>query len=224
MYDLKTKEITETNIKDKNIKIACFMSDNSVAFVENNKRKVQYKNIRSGKYESVNSEAARIIGIDCFNNLPFIAVATNNSIISIYHTGDNMRKRIFNNAVGNKIMVVNHDDNVIACTNGTKKIQTYNYYEYTKDNKKRGQWYRNVYPEKDPVIDGNILDIAFNTENQELVFILSNGRIIFCHGKYCRFHDSLEIITNFNVTAYDFHGCVCNESIKNQIIQNGGLI
>ena len=224
LYDLKTKEITETNIKDKNIKIACFMSDNSVAFVENNKRKVQYKNIRSGKYESVNSEASRIIGIDCFNNLPFIAVATNNSIISIYHTGDNIRKRIFNNAVGNKIMVVNHDDNVIACTNGTKKIQTYNYYEYTKDNKKRGRWYRNVYPKEAPMIDGNILDIAFNMENQELVFILSNGRIIFCNGKYCRFHDSLEIITNFNVDAYDFHGCVCSESITNQIIQNGGLI
>ena len=70
----------------------------------------------------------------------------------------------------------------------------------------------------------DVLDMAFNTENKELVVILSNGQIMFCHEKYCRFHSAVDMITNFNVDAYDFRGCICSESITNQIRQNGGLI
>ena len=73
-------------------------------------------------------------------------------------------------------------------------------------------------------IIGDILDISFNTENNELVAILSNGQIMFCHEKYCRFHSAIDIITNFNVDAYDFRGCICDDSVKKQIRQNGGEI
>ena len=87
-----------------------------------------------------------------------------------------------------------------------------------------GWWYSNPYSSKNPAINGDVLDIAFNTENHELVAILSNGQIMFCHEKYCGFHSATDIITNFNVDAYDFRGCICDESIKNQIRQNGGLV
>lgn len=87
-----------------------------------------------------------------------------------------------------------------------------------------GWWYPNPYSSQDPDIMGDVLDMAFNTENKELVVILSNGQIMFCHEKYCRFHSAVDMITNFNVDAYDFRGCICSESITNQIRQNGGLI
>lgn len=38
------------------------------------------------------------------------------------------------------------------------------------------------------------------------------------------FHSAVDMIINFNVDAYDFRGCICSESITNQIRQNGGLI
>ena len=58
----------------------------------------------------------------------------------------------------------------------------------------------------------------------ELVAILSNGQIMFCHERYCRFHSATDIITNFNVDAYDFRSCICDEEIKKKIRQNGGII
>lgn len=59
---------------------------------------------------------------------------------------------------------------------------------------------------------------------EDTVVACSNGQIMFCHEKYCRFHSAVDMITNFNVDAYDFRGCICSESITNQIRQNGGLI
>ena len=40
-------------------------------------------------------------------------------------------------------------------------------------------WYPNPYSSQDPDIMGDVLDMAFNTENKELVVILSNGQIMF---------------------------------------------
>ena len=121
-------------------------------------------------------------------------------------------------------MVVSPENTVIACSNGQKSLQTFNYYEKIVRGKKMGWWYSNPYSSQDPAIKGDVLDMAFNTENKELAVILSNGQIMFCHEKYCRFHSAVDIITNFNVDMYDFRGCICSESIKNQIRQNGGLI
>lgn len=68
-----------------------------------------------------------------------------------------------------------------------------------------------------------IHDIAFNEANGELVVIASNGEIIYCHEKYCRYHSNLEIITNFNVDAYDLAGCICDDEVRKQLMQNGAL-
>lgn len=232
LYDLKTGECIPADNPCKNARLACFMSDGSIAAVGNNIRKVRFKNIRTGTYSEVNSQDAPVIGISSFKNEPFIAVATQDNIISIYHIGDRKgncnRKAIFGKdkirIVGNHMMVVSPENTVVACSNGQKGLQTINYYEKTAHDKKIGWWYPNPYSSLDPVINGDVLDMAFNTENKELVVILSNGQIMFCHEKYCRFHSAVDIITNFNVDAYDFRGCICSESIKNQICQNGGLI
>lgn len=228
LYDLKTGECFEADSPCKNARLACFMSDGSIAAVGNNARKVEFKNIRTGEYSEVNSQDSPVIGISSFKNEPFIAVATQDNIISIYHIGDCKRHAIFGKEkikiVGNYMMVVSPEDTVVACSNGQRTLQTLNFYEKTVHGKKMGWWYPNPYLSQDPDIMGDVLDMAFNTENKELVVILSNGQIMFCHEKYCRFHSAVDMITNFNVDAYDFRGCICSESITNQIRQNGGLI
>ena len=224
LYDLKTGEVIETGNPCKGARLACFMSDGSVAVVGSNAKKVKFKNIRTGQYSEVNSQDASITGISSFKDEPFIAVATQDNIISIYHIGDCKRKRILDKTGGNYLMVVSPQNTVIACSNGQKSLQTYNYYEKVAGGKKMGWWYSNPYKKEDPTVRGDILDLSFNTENQELVTILSNGQIMFCHEKYCRFHSATDIITNFNVNAYDFRGCICDRTIREQIRQNGGLI
>lgn len=224
LYDLKTRESSATDNPCKNARLACFMLDGSIAVVGNNIRKVKFKNIRTGGYSEVNSQGTPIIGISSIKDEPFIAVATQDNVISIYHIGDCMRKRKVDKTGGNQIMVVSTKNTVIACSNGKRRLQTFNYYEKVVKGKKMGWWYENPYSTDDPAINGDILDLAFNTENQELVVILSNGQIMFCHEKYCRFHSATEIITNFDVDAYDFRGCICDDTIRQQICQNGGLI
>lgn len=224
MYDLRTGEIEKSETPCKNAGLACFMSDGSIATVGNNAYRVKFRNIRTGEYSEVNSQRTPVIGISSFNNEPFIAVATQDNVISIYHIGDCMRKRILNTDAGNYMMVVNPENTVIACSNGQKKFQTFNYYEKVASGKKMGWWFSNPYSSEDPKIQGNVLDLAFNTENHELVVILTNGQIVFCHEKYCKFHGVTDIITNFNVDAYDFRGCICDDEISEQIRQNGGLI
>ena len=122
------------------------------------------------------------------------------------------------------MMVISPENTVIACSNGQRKLKTFNYFEKMASGKKMGWWYENPYDSRDPAINGDILDISFNAENNELVAILSNGQIMFCHEKYCRFHSAIDIITNFNVDAYDFRGCICDDLVKKQIRQNGGEI
>lgn len=224
LYDLRTGKTEKFETTCKNARLACVMSDGSIATVGNNAYKVKFKNIRTGKYPEVNSQSTPVIGINSFKNKPFIAVATQDNVISIYHIGDCGRKRILNAEAGNYMMVVSPENTVIACSNGKKKFQTFNYYEKFVSGKKMGWWYPNLYSSQDPKIQGNVLDLAFNTENHELVVILTNGQIVFCHEKYCRFHGATDIITNFNVDSYDFRSCICEEEISKQIRQNGGLI
>jgi len=224
LYGLENGETRETGNLCKNARLACFVSDGSIAVVGNNVRKVKFKNIRTGHYSEVNSQNTSVIGISSFKNKPFIAVATQDNIISIYHIGDCLRKKIFYKTGGNYMMVVSSENTVIACSNGQKSLQTFNSYEKVAGGKKMGWWYPNPYSKEDPVIQGDILDLSFNIKNQELVDILSNGQIMFCHEKYCRYHGATDTITKFNVSAYDFLGCICDQMIREQIRQNGGLI
>lgn len=53
---------------------------------------------------------------------------------------------------------------------------------------------------------------------------MSDGLIVYSHEKYCKYHDSTWIITNFSVDAYDFTGVICNDEIRNNLISNGAKI
>lgn len=224
LYDLSSGMVEKVENFCENARLACFMSDGSIAAVGNNAYKVRLKSVRTGALMEVNSQPAIVIGLQALKDQPFIAVATKDNVISIYHVGDGLRKRIFETNAGNYMMVVHPEYSVIANSNGLKKLETYNYFEKEVNGERRGWWYHNPYDKADPPILGDVLDLAFNTMIHELVVILSSGQIIYCHEKYCRYHETTEIITNFNVNAYDFRGCVCDEEIRIQLLQNGALV
>ena len=221
LFNLRTGEMKPVENRSKNARIATLMPDHSVASVGNNARKAQFKNSRNGSEMQVNNDNTVVLGIYGLKKQPFIAVATDDRLISIYHTGTGQRTRKIEAKAGNYIVVLHPEESVIACTD-LRNLETWNYYEKQYSDKKRGWWYENRYEAEHP-ITGTIHDIAFNEANGELVVIASNGEIIYCHEKYCRYHSNLEIITNFNVDAYDFAGCICDDEVRKQLIQNGAL-
>ena len=221
LFNLRTGEMKPVENRSKNARIATLMPDHSVASVGNNARKAQFKNSRNGSEMQVNNDNTVVLGIYGLKKQPFIAVATDDRLISIYHTGTGQRTRKIEAKAGNYIVVLHPEESVIACTD-LRNLETWNYYEKQYSDKKRGWWYENRYEAEHP-ITGTIHDIAFNEANGELVVIASNGEIIYCHEKYCRYHSNLEIITNFNVDAYDFAGCICDNEVRKQLIQNGAL-
>lgn len=220
LYNLGTAEVKAVENRSKNSRIAALMPDGSIASVGNNDRKALLKNSRNGCEMQINNDQTVVLGIYGLKKQPFVAIATQDNLISIYHTGTGQRLRKISTKAGNYIVAVHPEESVIACTDG-RTIETINFYEKQYSDKKRGWWYENMF---DGQIRGSVLDIAFNDANHELVVILSNGEILYCHEKYCRYHSKMEIITNFNVDAYDFTGCVCESEIREQLKQNGAVI
>lgn len=119
--------------------------------------------------------------------------------------------------------MVRPEEGIIAATDGTQ-FETFNFYEKQYEDKVRGWWYSNPYQVKEHTINGRVSDLAFNDANHELVVIFSNGKLLFCHETYCRYYDNLEIITNFNISAYDFTNCRVSEKIQEKLRQNGAII
>lgn len=225
LFDLRTHNKSELENPCKNARIASFMPDGSVVVVGNNARKLKFKNSRTGTYSEIDTKGSVILGIQCLPNQPFIAVATDDGLISIYHTGTCQRTRKIETNAGNYMMVIHPECDVVTNSSGGKRFETHNYFEYEAHGQKRGRWYSNPYGEKDdPAVNGDVLDLAFNTAIHELVVILSNGQIMFCHEKYCRYHSKIQIITAFNVNAYDFRGCICSGKIKEELMQNGAVV
>lgn len=224
LYDLKTEEVVNIDDDINNVRLACFMPNGSIAYVGNSVCKVIFKKYKTNCYTNINYGKSKIIGIRGFEGLPFIFVATQDNVISIYHTGTCQRTRILENTGGAKIMAVNSKDKIIACSNGKSTIKMYYYLEKNWNGKMVGWWKETTYPSTNPSIDSNILDLAFNKENRELVVILSNGQILFYDDIYCKYHSCINIITNFDVDDYDFRGCACDKDIKEQINQNKSLI
>ena len=53
---------------------------------------------------------------------------------------------------------------------------------------------------------------------------MSDGTIVYSHELYCKYHGSTQIITNFNVDAYDFTGVVCEGKVEKDLRSNGAVI
>ena len=211
LYNLETREEKAVENRSKNSHIATLMPDGSVASVGNNARKALLKNSRDGSEMQLNNDQTVVLGIYGLKKQPFVAIATQDNLISIYHTGTGQRLRKLFAKAGNYIVAVHPEESVIACTGG-RTIETINFFEKQYSDRKRGWWYENIINE-DYQIRGSVLDIAFN-----------DAEILYCHEKYCRYHSKMEIITNFNIDAYDFTGCICEPIIREQLKQNGAII
>ena len=73
-------------------------------------------------------------------------------------------------------------------------LMTHYFFEIEQNGQKRGGG-KHSYNGSHRVIDGDILDIGFNIQNDQLVAVLSNGRLLFCSDDWTDFRYSFNIIT-----------------------------
>ena len=120
-----------------------------------------------------------------------------------------------------KQMVAHQERPLIACTDGRRYLETRFFKEWTSGGKDKGLWEQNKFRGNRHIIDGDILDIAFNLYNQQIVAILSNGKIMYCSDTHCKYIDSFNIIAAFNVDSYDFSHCSCSNDLRISLTRNG---
>lgn len=222
LMDLDTGEIKKADSPCANPALATFMPNGGIAATDQSERTVIFHSSRNKRLMHVNKENACVSGMFFLKQQPFVVVATRNNLICVYHTDLDQRLDHFNFS-GRLIAVGHNEKSVIAFTNGDS-FQTCNYWEKQYPDKNRGWWYKNRYENHKHPLMGTVLDLAFNSSNEELVVILSNGEIVFCHELYCRYHGNMEIITNFNLDAYDFTGVRCDDKVRDILGQNGAEI
>ena len=224
LFNLFNGGETELDCPVANPKLVCFLPTGDLAAVDSSGRMLVWNSTWNGKRLTISMEGQEILSIQAIHGQPYIAVFTKDQLIRIYHTGNGQCLRKYAGHSIAKQVVVHQEIPLIAASDGFRHLETRNYYEKTAGGRKMGWWYENKYEPKGHVIDGDILDIAFNVRNQQLVAILANGKIMFCNDKYCKYQDSLQIITALNVDAYDFSECICSKEIKELLRRNGALV
>lgn len=217
--DSKVKNVLTSNYSyiPENLSQAAFLPNGKLAMVDEHERKVIFNSIRNDRLMKVNSEKlCKIRGIYAFDKEPFIAVATSNGLVSMYHTGTGQRTRKLETHSNPRIIAWNDQKMAVACVSFYSKVIVFRYFSW--DNGKKGNWY-----EAGPriSIEGEILDVSFNYENEELIIITSLGRIYYLSDLFCDYHAQTQIINSFNVGAYDFSGVICDEHIKEELLMNG---
>ncbi len=230
LFDLRSGAEELLKSPTENPKIVCFLPDKSLAAVDESGKTLYLWSTRDRRLLSQYMEGSEILSIQAIQSKPFIAVFTSDKMIRIYHTGvrqkyDNMQCLI--KEAGKTIakqMVAHQEIPLIANTDGRRHLETRFFEERRIFNKDIGQWKLHKFPSGKLVIDSDILDIAFNVHNKQLIAILANGKILFCKDKDCAYRDSFKIITAFNVNAYDFRGCICSDELKEQLKLNGAVI
>ncbi len=214
----------------ENPKMVCFLPDKSLAAVNESGGTLNLWSTRDGQLLSQYMDGSEILSIQAIQSKPFIAVFTSDRKIRIYHTGVRRKYNEMQCLIKEagettaKQMVAHQEIPLIANTDGRRHLETRFFEERMSYGKSIGQWKRHSFPTGRRIIDSDILDIAFNVHNQQLVAILANGRILFCNDKNCTYKDSFKIITAFNVNAYDFRGCVCDDELKEQLKRNGAVV
>lgn len=227
LFDLRTGEEELLKSPVPNPRIVCFLPDKTLAAVDERGRTLHLWSTRDGKLLSQYMDGYEILSIQAIQSKPFIAVFTSDKKIRIYHTGvrrDHDQMQCLIKEAGEttaKQMVAHQEIPLIANTDGRRHLETRFFDEWIVNGHERGLWKRHQFPSGRLVIDGDILDIAFNVHNHHLVAILANGKIMYCSDKYCTYRDSFKIITAFNVNAYDFSGCNCPEDLRISLRRNG---
>lgn len=222
VLDLDNRKISFVENLCKDVRIADFLPNGELIIVGKNAKKAILHSTRDGREMSINSEPASVTGIYCMKTQPFVGLATNNQMLCFYHTGTGQRTRILKTTSGNKIIVGHPTKDVVACSGGRKKFETFNYFSFKMNNgRNAGKWYQNPIDHR---FFGDVLDMDFNESNGELVTIMSDGAIVYSHDMYCRYHSSTQIITNFSVDSYDFTGVICDDEIRENLLNNGASI
>lgn len=222
LFDLNTKSEEQVSFPSDGCILATLMPDGSLLAVRKNKRDVILNSTRTNELiADLNREKQPVCGALAMMNKPFVAVATSNNKLSIYHSGTAQRTKIFDTKFGNDIVALHPVYDVIACGGANGKFGTYNLFSAAKSHKPMSWWYENP---SEHTMSGAVLDLAFNSDSNELIAIGADGQIIYSHGQYCKFHTATNIIIDVDVTQYDFHDAVIGEELKNQMIANGAAL
>lgn len=147
-----------------------------------------------------------------------------NGNLDMYHTGNGAVLRHLQLPNKNSMMVVHPQKTIIVESDGHHILKTHYYFEKESPYGKRmGWWKEHPYHGSKDIIDGDILDIGFNVQNDQIVAVLSNGRIMFCSDDWTDYKYSFYIITAFDVAAYDFSEVQCSEELKDVLRRNKAL-
>lgn len=227
LFDLKSGNEEWLESPTPNPSMVCFLPDRTLAAVDKKGQTLHLWSTRDGNLLSQYMDGSTILSIQPIQSKPFIAVFTNDQKIRIYHTGvrkqyDKMQCLIKEAGETNaKQMVAHQERPLIACTDGRRYLETRFFKEWTSGGKDKGLWEQNKFRGNRHIIDGDILDIAFNLYNQQIVAILSNGKIMYCSDTHCKYIDSFNIIAAFNVDSYDFSRCSCSNDLRIPLTRNG---
>lgn len=227
LFDLKSGNEEWLESPTPNPSMVCFLPDRTLAAVDKKGQTLHLWSTRDGNLLSQYMDGSTILSIQPIQSKPFIAVFTNDQKIRIYHTGvrkqyDKMQCLIKEAGETNaKQMVAHQERPLIACTDGRRYLETRFFKEWTSGGKDKGLWEQNKFRGNRHIIDGDILDIAFNLYNQQIVAILSNGKIMYCSDTHCKYIDSFNIIAAFNVDSYDFSHCSCSNDLRISLTRNG---
>lgn len=224
LLDLENQEEKALECPYPNPSLVCFLPDGTLAAVNDTGKSLRFKSTRDERTLTIIPDGQRIISVQALKGQPFIAVFTVDRRIRLYHTGN---QQCLRNEAGHsiaKILVVHPSETLMADSDGYRSLETRNYFEKKVAKRRMGWWYDNPYQSEDHAIDGDILDIAFNAHNKQLVAFLANGRIVFCDEKYCCYQDSISAIIAFDVSAYNFKGCICSDELKGHLRRNGATL
>ena len=224
LYNLRTgkSSIIDSPVADPSL--ICILRDNSIAAVNNKGNVAKIRSFRDQSLLTFNGGYSTIESIGLFEEQPFIAVALANGNLDMYHTGNGAVLRHLQLPNKNSMMVVHPQKTIIVESDGHHILKTHYYFEkYSYYGKRMGWWKEHPYHGPKNIIDGDILDIGFNVQNDQIVAVLSNGRIMFCSDDWTDYKYSFYIITAFDVAAYDFSEVQCSEELKDVLRRNKAL-
>lgn len=221
-WDIVTEETKELKSPFARPTLVCFLRDGSLAAVNDSGRTAKLWSIRNGDVLTLYGDGSDMLSIQMVKQQPFIAVATTDDLVSIYHAGNGARVRKLLTPSKIRMMTVHAEKPIIAVSDGRRRIRLFYYEEKAgRYGKKMGWWKSYDLSGVNGVMDGDVLDIAFNVKNNMLVAVLANGKIVYCGERDCHYSSSFNIITAFNVQAYDFSNVLCTPELQEQLRRNG---
>lgn len=218
LFNLDTNKSMECSSPYKDSSIIYPLKSGQIAAVDKSGRYLKFNNDRDGGEITIYPDGIdRIVAIQEFKNKPFFAVATHDGRISVYHTGTGQRTRILDNNFKVRLTTRHIEKTIMAHSDRRNHLTIDYFYEKDAHGKKRGWWHHYPFRGK---IDSTILDFAFNEQDNSLVVILANGKMLFLSEDRCQFKGNAHIIVAFNTDSYDFNGAICSKEIAETLKQN----